>query len=135
MRKRTHIKTENDLQVQVVNLLRKHNFIPICTDLIGPVLRFIPTVEGRIRFTQWSKARGGAVGIPDLVVVHRTGTFFLELKTPTGRLSPEQKIWRDRLIAEGYEYHLWRTIEECQKYIIEKLNSNIDKKKIQNSSI
>ena len=121
MRRKT-IKSENDLQVQVVNLLRKHNFIPICTDLIGPALRFIPTIEGRIRFTQWSKARGGAVGIPDLVVIHKTGVYFIELKTPTGRLSPEQKIWRDRLIAEGYNYFCWRTIEECQEFIISKLN-------------
>ena len=120
-RRRT-ITSENDLQIQVVKLLRQHNFIPICTDLIGPVLKFIPTKEGKIRFTQWSKARGGAVGIPDLVVVHRTGTFFLELKTPVGRLSPEQKVWRDRLISEGYDWKCWRTIEECQNFILEKLN-------------
>lgn len=121
MRRKT-IKSENDLQVQVVNLLRKHNYIPIQTDAVGPALHFIPTIEGRIRFTQWSKARGWSKGIPDLVVIHRTGVFFIELKTPTGRLSPEQKVWRDRLIAEGYNYFCWRTIEECQEFIISKLN-------------
>jgi len=120
--RRNTIKSENDLQVQVVNLLRKHNFIPIQTDAVGPALHFIPTIEGRIRFTQWSKARGWSKGIPDLVVVHRTGVFFIELKAPTGRLSPEQKVWRDRLIAEGYNYFCWRTIEECQEFIISKLN-------------
>ena len=121
MRRKT-IKSENDLQVQVVNLLRKHNYIPIQTDAVGPALHFIPTIEGRIRFTQWSKARGWSKGNPDLVVVHRTGVFFIELKAPTGRLSPEQKVWRDRLIAEGYNYFCWRTIEECQEFIISKLN-------------
>ena len=121
MRRKT-IKSENDLQVQVVNLLRKHNYIPIQTDAVGPALHFIPSIEGRIRFTQWSKARGWSKGIPDLVVVHKAGVFFIELKAPTGRLSPEQKIWRDRLIAEGYNYFCWRTIEECQEFIISKLN-------------
>ena len=121
-RRTSGIKSENDLQVQVVRLLRLHNFIPIQTDAVGPALHFIPTVEGRIRFTQWSKARGWSTGVPDLVVIHRTGTFFLELKTPTGRLSPEQKVWRDRLIAEGYDWKCWRTIEECQDFILEKLN-------------
>lgn len=120
-RRRT-ITSENDLQIQVVKLLRQHNFIPIQTDAVGPALRFIPTKEGKIRFTQWSKARGWSTGIPDLVVVHRTGTFFLELKTPVGRLSPEQKVWRDRLISEGYDWKCWRTIEECQDFILEKLN-------------
>lgn len=114
--------SESDLQIQIVSLLRKHNFIPVCTDLIGPALRFIPTKEGKIRFTQWSKARGGAIGFPDLVVIHKTGVFFLELKTPIGRLSPQQKIWRDKLISDGYEWYCWRTLEECQNYIISKLN-------------
>lgn len=121
-RRTAGIKSENDLQVQVVRLLRLHNFIPIQTDAVGPALHFIPTVEGRIRFTQWSKARGWDKGIPDLIVIHRTGTFFLELKTPTGRLSPEQKIWRDRLISEGYDWKCWRTVTECQDFILEKLN-------------
>lgn len=54
------------------------------------------------------KAQGVRKGIPDLYLsVARRGYhgLFAEMKTPKGRLSPEQKWWGERLTAQGY---LWR---------------------------
>lgn len=58
-------------------------------------------------------------GFPDLVLV-RDRVIFVEIKSDTGRLSGEQKVWRDVLLGAGAEWHEWRpehaddgTIERC----------------------
>ena len=51
----------------------------------------------------------GNAGFPDLVLT-RFGepVLFVELKSATGALRPEQIVWRDTLIAAGAEWRLWR---------------------------
>lgn len=71
-------------------------------------LRFHPrparTKDGKVR-----TAMKGDKGFPDLTLAHRTrGTIFVELKSDVGKLSPEQELWRDVLLAGGQEWHLWR---------------------------
>lgn len=46
---------------------------------------------------------------------------FLELKTPTGRLSPEQEIYHGHLRGAGYRVEVCRTLEDAQKVITEYL--------------
>ena len=46
-------------------------------------------------------------GFPDLTLV-RDRIIFAEVKSMSGRLEPEQKAWRDRIILAGGEWHLWR---------------------------
>jgi hypothetical protein len=46
-------------------------------------------------------------GFPDLVLV-RDRVVFAELKSERGRLAPAQIMWRDRLLAAGAEWHVWR---------------------------
>lgn len=46
-------------------------------------------------------------GFVDLVLV-RDRIMYIELKTDKGKLSPEQEVWRDKLIASGAEYYLFR---------------------------
>lgn len=53
-------------------------------------------------------------GFPDLVMVHPKHkiTVFAELKSATGRLSPEQQLWADALHTvcnlQTLRYFLWR---------------------------
>ena len=67
---------------------------------------------------------GMAKGVPDLIVpvggwegeehsfeTDRLG-LVLELKTPDGKLSDEQKQWRDHFIDQGWRYVLGRTFEQ-----------------------
>lgn len=117
--------SEDILQRQIVAEFRAHNAFVIMTDAVGPALKFISDPQRRMGFVSWSKARGWEKGVPDLLIVWKGNILFLELKTPTGkgRLSDEQKIWRQRIIDAGYEYACWKTLDECNEWIAKHLNS------------
>jgi hypothetical protein len=60
-----------------------------------------PDKNGRVQ-------SGIVKGFPDLVLVKGAVLVFVELKTETGRISPEQTVWLARLAATGCETHIWR---------------------------
>lgn len=47
-------------------------------------------------------------GFPDLVAVRGRRTVYIELKTQTGRVSPDQQRWHDALRRAGNEVYVWR---------------------------
>lgn len=51
--------------------------------------------------------QGDGKGWPDLVLV-RDRVVVAELKSDTGRLTPEQQTWLDRFTAAGIEAFVWR---------------------------
>ena len=54
-------------------------------------------------------SRRSAAGFPDLCLVRRPLVLFIELKSETGRLRPEQAAWLAVLRGcEGVEVRLWR---------------------------
>ena len=117
--------SEDILQRQIVAKLRAHNAFVIMTDAVGPALKFIADPKKRMGFISWSKARGWEKGVPDLLIVWKNKVLFLELKFgKQGRLSEEQKIWKQRVLNAGYEYACWRTLEECENWIVERLREN-----------
>lgn len=117
------IDSEDALQRQVVAKFRAHGAFVIMTDAVGPALKFIGDQQRRMGFISWSKARGWEKGVPDLLIVWKGKVLFLELKTPTGkgRLSDEQKVWQNRIISAGYEYACWKTLQECEDWIVQQL--------------
>lgn len=62
---------------------------------------------GYIHFHVYDSRRSPK-GFPDLVLLHRaTGRLlFAELKSRTGRVSPDQRIWLERL-GKQHEAYLW----------------------------
>lgn len=57
----------------------------------------------------WRTAMTGDVGFPDLTLARGSRLVFIEVKGEKGRLSPEQKAWRDALLAvPGVEWWLVR---------------------------
>jgi len=115
-------KSENDLQKSVCRKLRAHGAIVILTDAVGPALKFITDPKKRLGFIKFQEARGWSKGIPDLIVIWKGETLFLELKFQAGKLKPEQTIWKNRIESEGYKYACWKTLEECSEWIVFKLN-------------
>jgi hypothetical protein len=82
------------------------------------------------------KAEGQRRGVPDVMVAvsrfvgpeganhgDRYFGLFLELKTATGRLSPEQEVYHEILAAEGYRVAVVRSLDEAIKTVTEYLNS------------
>lgn len=52
-------------------------------------------------------SRRSAAGFPDLVIVGNR-VIFVELKTETGRIRPEQQTWLNRLRDAGATAAVWR---------------------------
>jgi hypothetical protein len=75
--------------------------------------------SGVAAMAQQKKARLSGVrkGFPDMTCfLFEKPPFFMELKSPTGtgRLSPDQKVWRDRLQAMGFDWFLIRSIDDVK---------------------
>jgi hypothetical protein len=58
------------------------------------------------------KMSGTIKGIPDLIFVHFGNTYFFELKTDKGSISPEQKIIHSILKQNGFRVYLIRSFEQ-----------------------
>jgi hypothetical protein len=67
-----------------------------------------------------AKAQGRVAGVADLTFYKPGGQpILIELKTPTGRQSPDQKIWQKAIENARYSYVIVRSLEEFKKIIIE----------------
>lgn len=64
------------------------------------------------------KATGLLAGASDLIVIHRSTLYFCELKTETGVLSPAQKEFELRVTENGFQYKIFRSLDEFQKFIV-----------------
>ena len=72
------------------------------------------------------KLEGQRKGAPDLMLatpsIRGWGVcLFIELKTPDGVVSMEQRLFHLHLINYGYAVHVCRSLEEAQKVITEYL--------------
>lgn len=61
-----------------------------------------------VRYFHPYDSRRCVPGFPDLVLVGTTGYALRELKSDTGGLRPEQREWRDALMAVGLDWGIWR---------------------------
>lgn len=57
-----------------------------------------------------SRYCSGDNGLPDLILVGKSHTMFVELKN-WGDLTRAQRLWRDRLKDTGIDYELWTPYE------------------------
>lgn len=74
------------------------------------------------------KAEGVKRGVPDIFLPQPVGTYhglFIELKTSTGRPSPEQREWLCRLNNRGYAAVLCRGFEEATETITKYLKDTL----------
>lgn len=111
--------TEHILQRQCVTWFR-YQF-----PLIDPLLFAIPNGGGRSKATAGRlKAEGVKAGVSDLFLsVARKGVhgLFVEMKAISGRQSGPQKVFEQRVCAEGYGYVVIRSLEDFQQTITDYL--------------
>jgi hypothetical protein len=62
------------------------------------------------------KGTGLLKGASDLIMVVEKNVFWIEMKTPTGRQSPEQKAFELSVKNLGFDYLLFRSLEEFQEW-------------------
>ena len=55
---------------------------------------------------------GLTAGVSDLVIVHAGKAYFVEVKMPTGRLSENQKAFRQAAFTAGAEYIVARSVDD-----------------------
>ena len=89
--------TERDFQDSVIRLAHLYGW---------RVHHVRPGMTSRGR---WITNVQGNVGFPDLVLAHdKHGVIFAELKSDTGRVTPQQQEWLYTLCVTGHEAYVWR---------------------------
>lgn len=66
--------------------------------------------------------RGCKKGIPDILIISKGRTIAMEVKTPAGKQSKEQKLVEESFKEQGQEYHVVRSLEEAIKVLGYKLS-------------
>lgn len=56
-------------------------------------------------------------GLPDLHIVYQGRVYYIEIKTPTGTLSPEQKDIHAKLRAAGAQVAVVRSVPEVERLL------------------
>ena len=101
---------EHRIQKAIVHYLR----------LRGYLVFAVPNGGARDSITgRRLKDEGVLSGASDLIALKNGEITFIEVKTPCGRLSETQKIFKDKIEKEGHEYLVWRSLQDavdfCEK--------------------
>ena len=93
--------TEADIQRGIVKFLKRHACAVYST-------------------SQGYRPRGGTrvtAGLPDLLVIHGPGAWtFVEVKTQTGKMSPDQDVFALNAETAGIPCELWRSVEDAEAW-------------------
>lgn len=89
----------------------------IGSDVMDGLKFFTDADRRRYVFINHHKEMGYTKGQPDFIFVYRNRVFFAEMKTATGRQSPEQKEFQRQLEAAGQTYLVWRSVQDCVDFI------------------
>jgi hypothetical protein len=94
--------------------------------LVSSLLLAIPNGGKRSKATAGKlKAEGVLAGVADLfLAMARKGShgLWIEMKTPKGYQTPEQRAFQQRVTAEGYAYVVARSLEQFQTIVNEYLS-------------
>ena len=99
---------EHDIQVAIHRLLSAYNILHFAVPNGG--LRNIKTAS-------YLKAEGTLAGVADLVLILPQRVVFVEVKTDKGKQSDSQKTFQECVSILGFEYLIWRNIDDCTRFI------------------
>jgi len=78
-------------------------------------LYFFRSGSGAVPTARGSFFKTGKPGCPDISIVTNTGQYIgVEVKTPIGRMSPDQKITQNKLSRLGATYIIARSVTELE---------------------
>lgn len=117
------INSEHDLQKACVSKLKSHNMLCFCTDVFNG-MSFIRDIRSKAIYKQHMERMGAIKGQSDLIILHNGKCTFVEFKFKKGKKSIDQEAFCERVAKMGYEVLEWRTLEECEAWIVSKLNES-----------
>lgn len=107
---------EDRLSIEVANFLR---VATLEGKLLGTWTHVPHEVAARGKFANIHMAKARALGLikgsADFVLAWPSGGGWIELKTKTGSLTPEQRDFRDWCVAKGVHHAVCRSLEEVQE--------------------
>lgn len=108
---------ESSLQKDVVKYLRLE------LRYIGGLIYAVPNGDKRDKIIGARlKQEGVLAGVADLHILLPGGRIiFVEMKTKTGKQSENQKIFQDTVESLGFEYLIWRSIDDAILWVKENL--------------
>lgn len=118
---------EHPLQKQIILLLRGLNIFCFQTDVMDG-LKFCTSQQARLSFINHHKAMGYVNGQSDLVIIFKNKVVFAEIKTTKGVQSKEQKKFQSIVESLGFQYVIFKSLDDVIFYIKE--NNLLDKTKI-----
>lgn len=67
----------------------------------------------------YKKATGMLSGVSDLIIIEQGRILFIECKDETGKQRESQVTFQNKVEANGYEYHLVRSLDEFKNIAID----------------
>jgi len=86
--------SEEEFQNQIIQLARLNHW---------RIAHFRPAMTSQ----GWRTPMQGDKGFPDLVLAKKGRIIFAELKSNSGKLSEEQRLWMRELDYDPNEYYIW----------------------------
>ena len=102
---------ESQIQANVYAYLQQ------CPEYFGFAVHNGGVYDPRIRGYRANRGVGRRKGIADLIGAWSGQLFCVEVKTSVGRLSPEQKAFRDDVVRAGGLYVMVRSVEEVVDWV------------------
>lgn len=109
--------SEHALQYNIVRALKLSGFIVLDTDVMDALKYFGKNNANRYAYISHHKGMGYTKGQADLIVGKNGKFWALELKTATGRQSPEQREFQAMCAEKGLDYKVIRGIQEIEQFI------------------
>lgn len=99
-------KKESKIQQEIVIWYRNNNLNS------NNIIFSVPN-EGKSATEQmYKKATGMLSGVSDLIVIEKDRILFIECKDETGKQRENQITFQNKIEANGFNYHLVRTLQD-----------------------
>ena len=111
------MQEESFIQQAIVSLCRYKGLL--CFAVPNGLYLNTKSKASGIKYMNRMKREGLLPGVSDLVLVLPDKIVFIEVKTKRGKQSDNQISFENRVSGLGYEYVIWRSVDDANNYLKE----------------